>query len=96
MQHYVGLESNEMKSGEMVFVCLYKINQRKTYFYLRGKYDKRPSGLVVKKSWLQIQRSGFDSLLYQIFWEVVRLERGPLSLVSKLRSYLEEKVAAPV
>jgi hypothetical protein len=25
--------------------------------------------------------SGFDSLRYQIFWEVLSLERGPLSLV---------------
>jgi hypothetical protein len=33
-------------------------------------------------SWLQIQRSGFDSRRYQIFCEVVGLERGPLSLVS--------------
>jgi hypothetical protein len=32
-------------------------------------------------SWLQIQRSGFDSRRYQIFWEVVGLERGPLSLM---------------
>jgi hypothetical protein len=30
----------------------------------------------------QIQRSGFESQSYQIFWEVVGLERGPLSLVS--------------
>jgi hypothetical protein len=29
--------------------------------------------------WLQIQRSGFDSRRYQIFWEVVGLEQGPLS-----------------
>jgi hypothetical protein len=35
-----------------------------------------------QSSWLQIQRSGFDSRRYQIFWEVVSLERGPLSLVS--------------
>jgi hypothetical protein len=48
-----------------------------------------------QSSWLQIQ-SGFDSWRYQIFWEVVGLERGPLSLVSKLRSYLEENVAAPI
>jgi hypothetical protein len=32
--------------------------------------------------WLQIQRSGFDSGRYQIFWEVVGLKRGPLSLES--------------
>jgi hypothetical protein len=45
-----------------------------------------------QSSWLQIQRSGFDSRHYQIFWEVVYLEQGPLSLVSAM----EEKVAALV
>jgi hypothetical protein len=30
--------------------------------------------------WLQIKRSGFDSRHYQILWEVVGLQRGPLSL----------------
>jgi hypothetical protein len=54
----------------------------------------RLCGLVVKSSWLQIQRSWFDDLRYQIFWRVVHLERGPFSLVSiQLRSYLEEKVS---
>jgi hypothetical protein len=28
------------------------------------------------------RNSGFDSLRYQIFWEIVGLERGPLSLVN--------------
>jgi hypothetical protein len=37
-----------------------------------------------QSSWLQIQRSGFDSWRYHIFWEVVGLERGPLSLVSTI------------
>jgi hypothetical protein len=32
--------------------------------------------------WLQIRRSGFDSRRYQIFWEVVGLERDPLSPVN--------------
>jgi hypothetical protein len=41
--------------------------------------------------WLQIQRSGFDSWRYQIFWEVVGLERGPLSLVSTIEKLLEIK-----
>jgi hypothetical protein len=40
---------------------------------------------------LQIQRSGFDSRSYQIFWEVVVLERGPLSLVSTTKELLERK-----
>jgi hypothetical protein len=35
-----------------------------------------------QSSWLQIQRSRFVSQCYQICWEVVSLEWGPLSLVS--------------
>jgi hypothetical protein len=37
-----------------------------------------------QSSWLQIQRSGFDSRRHQIFWEAVGLERGPLCLVSTI------------
>jgi hypothetical protein len=44
-----------------------------------------------QSSWLQIQRSGFASRRYQIFWEEVVLERGPLSLVSTLEQLLEIK-----
>jgi hypothetical protein len=44
-----------------------------------------------QSSWLQIQRSGFDSRHYQIFWEVVGLERGPLSLVSTTEELLGRK-----
>jgi hypothetical protein len=44
-----------------------------------------------QSSWLQIQRSGFVSRRYQIFWEVVGLERGPLSLVSTIEELLERK-----
>jgi hypothetical protein len=39
--------------------------------------------------------SGFDSRRYQIFREVVGLERGPLSLVRIIESYFKE-IAAPV
>jgi hypothetical protein len=42
-------------------------------------------------SWLQIQRSGFDFRRYQIFWEVVGLERGPLSLVITMEELLERR-----
>jgi hypothetical protein len=42
-------------------------------------------------AWLHIQRSGFDSLRYQIFWDVVDLERGPLSLVSTTEELLGRK-----
>jgi hypothetical protein len=50
-----------------------------------------PSG---QSSWLQIQRSEFDYRRYQIFWEVVGLERGPLSLVSTIEELLERKSIA--
>jgi hypothetical protein len=42
-------------------------------------------------SWLQIQRPGFDSQRYQIFSEVVGLERGPLSLVCTTEEILGRK-----
>jgi hypothetical protein len=44
-----------------------------------------------QSSWLQIQRSGFDSRRYQTFWEVVGLERGPLNLVSTIEGILGRK-----
>jgi hypothetical protein len=44
-----------------------------------------------QSSCLQIQRSGFDSWSYQIFWEAVGLERGPLSVVSKIEELLGRK-----
>jgi hypothetical protein len=44
-----------------------------------------------QSSWLQIQRSGFYSWRYKIFWQVVGLERGPLSLVSTTEVLLERK-----
>jgi hypothetical protein len=44
-----------------------------------------------QSSGLQIQRSGFDSRRYQIFWELVGLERGPLSLVSTIEKLLGRK-----
>jgi hypothetical protein len=42
-----------------------------------------------QSSCLQIQRSGFNSQRYQIFWEVVGLELGPLSLVSTTEELFE-------
>jgi hypothetical protein len=44
-----------------------------------------------RSSWLQIQRSGFDSRRYQIFWDLVCLERGLLSIVSTTEELLERK-----
>jgi hypothetical protein len=44
-----------------------------------------------KSSWLQIQSYRFNSRDYQIFCEVVGLERGSLSLVSTTEELLERK-----
>jgi hypothetical protein len=44
-----------------------------------------------QSSWLQIQRPGFDSPRYDIFWELVGLERGALSLVSTSEELLGRK-----
>jgi hypothetical protein len=41
--------------------------------------------------WLQTHRSGFDSLRYQVSWEVVGLEQGLLGLVSTIEELLERK-----
>jgi hypothetical protein len=46
--------------------------------------------------WSSGQRSGFDPRHYQILWELVGLERVHSALWLQLRSYLKEKVAAPV
>jgi hypothetical protein len=51
----------------------------------------RLCGVVVRAPGYTSGGPGFDSLRYQIFWEVVGLERGPLSLVSKTEELLERK-----
>ena len=48
-------------------------------------------GLVVRVSGYRYWGPGFDSRRYQIFWVVVGLERGPLSLVRSTEELLELK-----
>jgi hypothetical protein len=45
-------------------------------------------GLVVRVPGYRSRGTAFDSLRYQIFWEVVGLERGPLSLMSTIEELL--------
>jgi hypothetical protein len=56
----------------------------------------RLCGLVIRVPGYRSRGPGFDSRRYQIFGEVVGLERGPLSLVRIIEELLERKVAAPV
>jgi hypothetical protein len=48
-------------------------------------------GLVVRVPGYRSRGPGFDSRRYQIFWEVVGLERGPFSIVSTIQGLLERK-----
>jgi hypothetical protein len=64
------------------------------YATSRTVVDSSPDEIIEfngQCSWLQIQRSGFDFRLYQISWEVVGLEREPLSLVSTIEELLGGK-----
>ena len=49
----------------------------------------RLCGLVVRVSGYRYRGLWFDSRRYQIFWVVVGLERGPLSLVRSIEELLE-------
>ena len=49
----------------------------------------RLCGLVVRVSGYRHRGLGFDFRRYQIFWVVVGLERGPLSLVRSIEELLE-------
>jgi hypothetical protein len=51
----------------------------------------RLCGLVVRVPGYRSRGPGFYSQRYQIFWAVVGLEQGPLSLVSTIEELLERK-----
>jgi hypothetical protein len=48
----------------------------------------RLCGLVVRVPSYRSRGPGFDSRRYQTFWEIVGLERDPLSLVSTIEELL--------
>jgi hypothetical protein len=53
------------------------------YLFIQRLFNDADSlcGLVVRVPDYRSRGPGFDSRRYKIFWEVVGLERGPLSLV---------------
>jgi len=51
----------------------------------------RLCGLVVRVSGYRYRGPGFDPRRYQIFWVVVGLEWGPLTLVRSIEELLEWK-----
>jgi hypothetical protein len=46
-----------------------------------------------QSSWLQFRRSGFDSRLHQIFWEVLGIERRTLSFVVTIEELLGRNIS---
>jgi hypothetical protein len=60
-------------------------------FVCGGQFGLKQANLNYICSYLQIQRSGFDSRRYQSFSERVGLERGSLSLVSTIEELLGRK-----
>jgi hypothetical protein len=88
----VGSGLNTVRCGRvnMVHYCLHL---KKGFIKLRKLLLSiwSPLWSSGQSSWLQIQRSGFDSQHYQIFWEVVGLEQGPLSLVTTIEELFERK-----
>jgi hypothetical protein len=72
----------------------------KNYYYMiwLGKWRNtlgRLCGLLVRVPGYKSRDIEFDSWRYQIFWEAVGLERGPLSLMSITEELLEWKSSGP-
>jgi hypothetical protein len=69
---------------------LYKQIKQTPWLQSASELDRLYS-VVVRVSGYRSRGPGFDSRSNQIFWEVVGLERGPLSLVSINEALLEWK-----
>jgi hypothetical protein len=90
---------NRASAGISIACCILplrvcrRVSQETSRRYVPNLYSAVYSWdrLCDQSFWLQIQMSGFDSRGYQIFWEVVGLERGPLSLVSAIEELFERK-----
>jgi hypothetical protein len=75
----------------------FQLNRRVTPISTHiGPYRDRLYGLVVRVPGYKSRGPEFDSRRYQIFWEVVGLGWGPLSLIRINEELLERKVASPV
>jgi hypothetical protein len=75
-----------LRAHHILHVCglrvLFRARSQRNLERVGSTYD-RLCGLVVRVSGYRYRGTGFDSRRYQIFWIVVGLERGPLSLVCK-------------
>jgi hypothetical protein len=72
------------------------VGEVSTNFVALVAHCDRLCGPVVTVPGYRSRGPAFDSRRYQIFWKVVSLERGPLSLVGIIEEPPERTVAAPV
>jgi hypothetical protein len=72
--------------GCIVLLVRYELN-----LYMLSRRSRLPLWSTGQSFWLQIQGPRFDFRRYQIFGEVVGMERGPLSLVSTTEELLGTK-----
>jgi hypothetical protein len=87
----IGLVKHALCPGSLYFLHLLLLSISKLL-----SSSQPPLWSVGKSSWLQIQRSEFDSRRYHILWEVV-VWNGVNSLMSTTEKLLgKKKVAAPV
>jgi hypothetical protein len=86
------MKSEETKIRGRLIV---KKERNTIYLCVVGILD-RLCGLENRVSGYRSRGPGFYSRRYQIFWEVVGLERAPLRLVRIIEELLLRNVAAPV
>jgi hypothetical protein len=85
-----GAHETRRYAGQILLITYISLTER---IYVRCVQDGQPLWSCGHSSWLEIQRSWFDSRSYHIFWEVVGLKRGPLSLMSTTEELLERKIS---
>jgi hypothetical protein len=65
----------------IVYLSSHMVKGQDTKYSSLNVFMYRFCGLVVRVPAYRSRCPGFDSRRYQIFWEVVGLERGPLNVV---------------
>jgi hypothetical protein len=89
--HTQCMKTKDILSISGGITCEYSTHTFQDEYMCICKIMRPPLWSSSQCSWLQIQRSRFDSRRNQIFWEIVVLERGPLSLVRITEELLEWK-----
>jgi hypothetical protein len=74
---------------------VHKIKEMKIFIiFIRLTYLDCLFGLVVRVHGYRFRGPRFDSWRYQIFWEIVDLEQGPLRLVGTMKELLGRNISS--